>query len=304
MQGFASLWSGAVQQHVAMQNTMGQTSLTRYLARRYPVALEGSDRSMKAVKDSIRVDEIVVTGDASRISLSKGAMPMKTYDVTLTFETEMLGTAPANPEVYSNHIAIKKNRDLMKAAVLKKDTDTIEKIKAEDIEIAAEEAELLPQEDKGITVIRRDEQGLLLMDFMIRGFLKESAEAVNGGWGIRSKIDKWMFVTPRKIYLQRDGEIIKDVDGTFERPLRAQTMQGPRVTLAKSEQVNPGCTVSFKIHVLPLGEKGSKESAATPWKFDLDTIKSWLDYGQLSGIGQFRTGSYGRFTYTIKEVKQ
>jgi len=264
------------------------------------------------MKDSIRATEIVVPQESSRIALGVKGATMKTYDVTLTFETEMLGTAPANPEVYSNHIAIKKNRDLMKAAVLKKDTDTIEKIKAEDIEIAAEEAELLPQEDKGITVIRRDETGLLLMDFMIRGFLKESAEAVSGGWGIRSKIDKWMFVTPRKIYLKRDGEIIKDlaldaqkngVTDTFERPLRAQTMQGPRVTLAKSEQVAAGFTVSFQIKVLPLGEKGSKESAATPWKFDEATIKSWLDYGQLSGIGQFRTGSYGRFSYTLTEVK-
>ena len=158
------------------------------------------------------------------------------------------------------------------------------------------------------TIIRRDETGLLIPDYMVRGFLKEAATAVGNSdgspiWAVKSKIDKWVFVNPRKIYLKRDGKIIKEAEETFERPLRAETMQGPRVTLAKSEQIPAGATVSFQILVLPLGEKGSKEGAASKWKFDEEALKSWLDYGALSGIGQFRTGSYGRFSYTIKKAK-
>jgi hypothetical protein len=30
-----------------------------------------------------------------------------------------------------------------------------------------------------------------------------------------------------------------------------------------------------------------------------DTVMEWLDFGELNGLGQWRNGSYGRFTYEI-----
>jgi hypothetical protein len=64
--------------------------------------------------------------------------------------------------------------------------------------------------------------------------------------------DKWLFVSPRLIPILRNGEPIKEADGVFQRPLRAETMRGPRVTLACSEKIEAGATASFLIHVLPL----------------------------------------------------
>jgi len=182
----------------------------------------------------------------------------------------------------------------LKAAVAAGDQIEIDRIKAENTALASEEAALLPEEDKGITVFRKKDNALILMDFMVRGFLKQAAEAVSGIWGIRSKIDKWVFVKERTIPIHRNGAPIAEADGKLERVLRAQTMQGPCTTLACSEKVEPGATAEFTIMVLPLG--------VTKAKIDADTLKSWLAYGELSGLGQWRSGSYGRFTSTVEEL--
>ena len=82
---------------------------------------------------------------------------------------------------------------------------------------------------------------------------------------------------------------MKSVDGVVERPLRAQTMQGPRVTLARSDYMNAGTKLTFEIKVV--------ESAK---EFTVEVVKSLFEYGELQGLGQFRNGSYGRFTVEIE----
>ena len=82
--------------------------------------------------------------------------------------------------------------------------------------------------------------------------------------------------------LPEGGEI-----GICERPLRAQTMQGERVALAKSESVPAGTTFAITVTML------------NP---DLeDVVREWLDYGALRGIGQWRNSGMGRIKW--EEVK-
>jgi hypothetical protein len=64
------------------------------------------------------------------------------------------------------------------------------------------------------------------------------------------------------------------------------------VFLAKSDVVKAGAEIDLMLRVLPSKDRD----------FSLDTIKELLDYGELQGLGQFRNGSYGRFTYTIEEM--
>ena len=99
---------------------------------------------------------------------------------------------------------------------------------------------------------------------------------------MRSKIDNYVFVFPRRVYLGKTKP-----DGTFERPLRAQTMQGPRITLARSDFIGARSQFEFEIKIV-------KHKEITE-----DTIKSLLDYGQYMGFGQFRNGSFGRFVYEV-----
>ena len=78
----------------------------------------------------------------------------------------------------------------------------------------------------------------------------------------------------------------------FSPPLRAQTMQGPRVTLAASEQIDDPWTIEFTVKLI--GNPGTRTSAPITW----EAIETALDYGSICGaLGQWRNGGYGRFTW-------
>lgn len=93
---------------------------------------------------------------------------METYKVTLTLTEPMLGTASSDKDIYKQYIAGRK---------LEEDKVALEPEKL------AEELESLPDEPRPMTVFRRHDGALALTDTMLRGFLKEAAEAVSGIWG-------------------------------------------------------------------------------------------------------------------------
>jgi len=200
------------------------------------------------------------------------------YGVSICLTEPLLASSPADPEVYKRFIDERKGKD-QKAA--------------------GEEVETLPAEKKEVTgwsVFHRDEKGLFLFDYKLRGFLKAAAEAVTGRSKLsayKSKIDKWVFVSPRRIYLSNGrGEILQEPAGVLERPIRAMTMQGPRTSVKRSDYVEAGTKFSAELKVLPLGRREIAESV----------LREWFDYGELQGLGEWRTGSYGRFTYTLEPI--
>ena len=75
-----------------------------------------------------------------------------------------------------------------------------------------------------------------------------------------------------------------------ERPLRAQTMHGPRTALARSEQLPAGtwCECWLSIYAGPITE---------------DLLRDLLSYGDHKGMGQWRNGSRGRFSFTLEAVE-
>jgi hypothetical protein len=204
---------------------------------------------------------------------------VKRYAVKLHFTSPILGSAPANKEVYADYVASKKPG-----------------VTAEEI---AREVEMIPEnlQEAGLTIFRRDPRTgyMIFLAHMIRGFMKSAAEGVTGAKGLtayKSKIDKWAFVSPDKIVLMRDGKGLTQKEADNQRPLKAMTAQGPRVSLLNSEQLNEGIEVEFTIEVLPLGQK----------EITKDMLLDWLDYGAWQGISQWRNAGYGRFVYDIQEV--
>lgn len=175
---------------------------------------------------------------------------------------KLLGTVPKDKEIYTNFVLSK----------------------APDKDLA--EAESVQQiEEKGWTGFHQDENGLFLFDYLVKGFLKAAATVLKDTLKIKnlkSKIDSHVFVFPRKIYLNKETP-----DGVFERPLRAETMQGPRVCLARSDYVKEGVEFEIVIRVIPHKE------------ISPDTIQALLKYGALKGLGQFRNGSFGRFEFEV-----
>lgn len=213
---------------------------------------------------------------------------MKTTSMKIKIRllTEFLGTVPKNPEIYKAYVESKKPAD-------KDDED--------------ESANVEEIEEKGWTGFHSDDQGLFIYEYMIKGFLKHAGNVLKAELGIknlRSKLDDFVFISPRRIHLGRkepDGtkeqklRINNDLvyntaepppsaaDGVVERPLRGMTPKGPRVTLARSDYINIGTELEFEIRLLKHPEIKEK------------TILELLEYGELMGLGQFRNGGYGRF---------
>ena len=189
-------------------------------------------------------------------------------NVRLTLIEEMLGTKAANPDVFSDFIASKapdgdKRRE---------ELDTAEN-----------------REEAGTTVFSRDDNGKpMLWDYQIKGFFKDACGALRRADGTASKelkaykttIDGVIFVNPRKIALQLPtGATV----GVCERPLRADTAQGPRVSVCRSETVPAGTIIECEIVIM----------AATLKKL----VTEWLDYGKLRGLGQWRNSGKGRIKW-------
>ena len=206
---------------------------------------------------------------------------MKTIKAKITFIEPILGSLPNNKELYSQFIASKAP-----------DASTIDDEIAELGEDAVTE--------RGTTVFPGTMDGKpFIYDYQVKGFFKEACKMCKMDPSKLSskltahlkKIDGNVFVYAsdlrpsveagcewKKLYSQAAFPI-----DTFERPLRAQTAQGERISLARSERIHEGASITCDIVTL------------------LDNlepmIREWLDYGVFKGLGQFRNAGYGRFVW-------
>ncbi len=193
---------------------------------------------------------------------------MKEIKVRLTFTEPLLGTSPANPEIYREFIGSKAP-----------DAVTVE----DEVEALGADAVA----EKSMTIFPRNAEGVpFLYDYQIKGFFKDTCGGLRKVKGTESEkikaykkeIDKLVFVEPREIPLKFEDSMTE-----CQRPLRAQTPQGERVSLAMSEQVPAGAVCEFKVVCL----SNAHEAA----------VREWLDYGKWSGIGQWRNSGKGRFCW-------
>lgn len=194
--------------------------------------------------------------------MSESLIQFDIYDVELELTEPLLGTVPKNPKVYK---------------------EFIEKNKPKEIE--EDESENIPdsKEESGWTGFMEDKHGTFLYDYQCKGFLKEAGNILKNQIDIKalkSKVQRYVFVEPRRIYISKplkEGEALE----VLERPLRAETMQGPRVTLARSDMIPAGTKIKFQVKLLkgPVTEKA---------------LRIIFAYGELCGLGQWRSGGYGR----------
>lgn len=193
---------------------------------------------------------------------------MKELKVEITFTEMILGTSSGNPEIHREFIASK----------------------APDAPSKEEEVAALgvdEVEKKEMTIFPKLEDGTpFVWDYQIRGFFKAACGMMKNVTGSESSkikaykkyIDGLVFVNERKIPLELAGEM-----GQLQRPLRGQTAQGERISLANSETCPAGTKLTFTVRVL---------------KDDLmKAVIEWLDYGHYNGLGQWRNSGMGRFSW-------
>jgi hypothetical protein len=158
--------------------------------------------------------------------------------------------------------------------------------------LPADEAETLPESlERGTTVFHRAADGTpLMVSYQMKGFLKNAAGIFNGSNGVKNmkkKVNDTVSVSPKFIPLVTPpGTAMEYCD----RPLRAETMQGPRTTLARSEMLPEGTTCEMEIEVF---DGDISESI----------LRGLLDYGRVCGMFQWRnSGVYGTFEYRLTRI--
>ena len=245
----------------------------------------------------------------AKLDISKVVERVTRILVTLKFVRPLLGTV-ASPDVFEKH-----QIDKARAAGVSE-----EKIQQEVEALRAQVAAMTPTEreefmKRGGTIFPKDKDGrggLCMKDHQLMGFLKnagdvrrstaeeevpeEGAPKKRGTkWGsIRSKIDKYVKIDEQTCALYRVANGIKaqvmQANGYEVRPLRAQTAQGPRVSLVCSERLdaNDPVYVDFTLSIM--------EGAP----IDLDMIVEMLKYGERCGMLQWRNAGFGRFETQIE----
>lgn len=205
----------------------------------------------------------------------------KILSVRMTFTEEVLGSAPNNEELMADYIA-------SKAPDAKKKSEEIEAVGAEDVL------------DRMMTVFPRDEHGRpFVFDYVFKGMLKDSigflrtisSSKCSKLKAYKKAVDGRIFISDRRVYFHNSegsNSIYIDI-GDCQRPLRADTPQGPRTALAISETIPAGCYVDVSFILL--------DDTLLP------IVRECLDYGKLHGFGQWRNSGKGKFAWKELECR-
>jgi hypothetical protein len=208
----------------------------------------------------------------------------------LRFTELVLGTAPRNPETYRDYIAsmIVKRKDLT--------DEEKEEMKAEEIEEMYKS--LKATEDRGWTTFLKDERSWFVLDYWVKGYFKTAFAVLQETTDLskitayKQAIDRYLFVfgevngarrQKRKVYFNAAIPQEQEELECLERPLRAMTPKGLRTSLARSDVIPDGSTMSFTIRLLQ-----NK-------KIDMEAVQKTLEYGELFGMGQWASGGWGTF---------
>lgn len=193
---------------------------------------------------------------------------MKELKVRITFTEEVLGSQCADKEIHRTYIA-------SKAPDAPSREDEVATLGVDAVE------------EKSMTIFHKYEDGKpFVYDYQVKGMFKDSCGMLRKVKGSESskikaykkEIDGLIFVKERKIPLIFDGDM-----GTCQRPLRANTPQGERISLACSETVPAGTTMEFTVQCMVDSH--------------VKVIKEWLDYGELRGFSQWRNSGKGRYVW-------
>jgi hypothetical protein len=194
------------------------------------------------------------------------------YAGRLQFRDRIYGGIPKNEHIFESWQRAKQNKvpayeptpEERERLGLVSAAEMTERMQAEDL---ADVGELDEDFEAGETVFRRDDTGLYLRDFMLKGALKEATQRLGyyqalkrnaDGMGLRSHVQTGLYVIPRKLYLLRDDKPITEPDGSDEAQGRVPTPKGPKSILRKSEYVEHA-VVEFQIKMLPFKGFGLKE---------------------------------------------
>ena len=205
----------------------------------------------------------------------KGGEHLDRFRCTVEIIEPQLGTVPKDPNVYAAFI--KKRAEELGIdnthGELDEELETIETV-----------------EEKGWTGFHKDDKGPFVLNYMVKGQIKCALETLIEVGAIpkikayRKWADRMIHVYPRRIYFHRNGVNLAGTGKVLERPLRVMTPKGERVTVARSDTVEPGSRLTYEICILRNGKH-----------LTVNAVREALDYGWFLGLGQWRSAGWGNF---------
>ena len=233
----------------------------------------------------------------SQIEDAKMKQIKRRIRVRLTLVEDALGMSPADPAIVSEYIASKApDARSMEEEIAAIGTEEVEKkgmtifpkLNAEDEKAGIGSAGTPFVYDYQIKGGFKDKCGMLARVGKTGANDDEKATSKNAPTisgrlsAYKAKINSLVFIMERKIPITMpEGQTF----GNLQRPLRAETAQGPRVALANSETVPAGSTLKFTVGLID------------PAMYD--AVVEWLEYGIFSGLGQWRNAGWGAYVVDI-----
>lgn len=211
-------------------------------------------------------------------------MAFDRYRITIQLTEPVLGTVPTDSVNYEQFIKPKANVLMSEEEIKVLPTYHSAADMRRRARVNAKREDEDEDDDTGMskpqTSFFRDAQGPFLMNYQVLGHLKEQGNLLKEQLQIkqlRKKVELYCYILPRRIYFNQD------VAGEITRPLRAETMQGPRVTLATSDVIARGARLTFMVQLL------------RNTQMDGQTLRELLEFGQYRGLGQWRTAGWGLY---------
>lgn len=222
-------------------------------------------------------------------------MQFQTKSYRITMLDDLIGTMPKDPDIFETFLLKKMEEEKNEKPAMPK--SKIEETKIEELVTLPktnqpiDEMPLNTVDEKGITGFHSDENGLFIYNYVFRGFLKNASNVLKTQADVavknfKSKVENYVFIAPRRLYLMRDGKHIKSIDGHYIRPILANDrFGGKRVFIGKSEKVKAGCQIDVTINIVVQSD------------FGFQHLENIMEYGRFCGLGQARNNSYGTFSF-------
>ena len=221
------------------------------------------------------------------------------FAVKLVTTTTLFGSCPDDPSIYETYIQ-------------KEIDSTTEKAIAE-----REALPLMNEDEQKVTVFLRMNGQPALFAHVIKGYLKSACGALTRTVGTcsgdirayKKVIDLLIFPSPDIIPVIVGNGPIEHLNvytrngiPVCVRPLRAQTAQGPRVALARSEILPSGTEINFTLRIVGRIPDLARQ-AVKKEPISAELLHEWFSYGQFHGLGSWRNAGWGRFTYEMERIE-
>jgi len=222
-----------------------------------------------------------------------------TYEVKMKFVERLCGSTPINPELITGWLEARKPR------VRPPGSKTIEEV-AEEVmtTIATENGNRESEEiEQKVTLgFQSVDNRLVMRGGTLKAHIKDCGRIlsslyigkIEGQRSLAVRLINCANVDNYWVPIHKDGEIVKEADGFFDKAVHVQTPRGPRNALKRILYVEKP-SLTFDLMVM---ENQAKKPVVA-----LKDLESLFQYGGKHGYAGERGDGEGRYTFTIKEKK-